>query len=73
MLSNYFAMGFFPIQPRKESRMKQLDFEFMKEINQEVDIELSAAIEEKLIEQMAIVLIQVNKGGKSENDDPTTK
>ena len=38
--------------------MKQLGFEFMKEISKEVDIEL---------------LIQVNKGGKSENDNLTTK
>ena len=49
--------------------MKQLGFGFMKEINKEVDIELSSEIEDRLIEQMAVVLIQVNKGGKSGNDD----
>lgn len=53
--------------------MKQLGFEFMKEFNREVDIELSSEIEDKLIEQMAVVLFQVNVGGKSENDSPTTK
>lgn len=53
--------------------MKQLGFEFMKEISKEVDIELSSEIEDKLIEQMAVVLIQVNKGGKSENDNLTTQ
>ena len=53
--------------------MKQLGFEFMKEISREVDIELSSEIEEKLIEQMAVVLFQVNVGGKSENDNVTTK
>jgi hypothetical protein len=42
--------------------MKQLGF-----------IELSSEIEEKLIEQMAVVLFQVNVGGKSENDNLTTK
>jgi len=73
MLSIYFVMGFLPIQLRKGGMMKQLSFEFVKEINQEVDIGLSPAIEDQLIEQMAIVMIQVNKGGKSEDDDPTTK
>ncbi len=53
--------------------MKQLNFEFMKEINKEVDIELSSEIEGKLIEQMAVVLIKVNIGGKSENDDLQSK
>jgi len=53
--------------------MLQRGFEFMKEINKEVDIELSGEIEDKLIEQMAAVLIQVSKGGKSENDDLRTK
>ena len=53
--------------------MKQLGFEFMKEVSKEVYIELSSEIEGKLIEQMAVVLIQVNKGGKSENDNLTTK
>ena len=53
--------------------MKQLAFAFMKEINKEVDIELSNEVEDKLIEQMAVALIQVNKGGKSENDDLTTE
>jgi hypothetical protein len=73
MLSNYIVIGFFPIQPRKESVMKQLGFEFMKEINKEIDIELSSEIKDKLIEQMAVVLIQVNRGGKSENDDLKSK
>jgi len=54
-------------------KMKQLDFGFMKKINKEIDIELSREIESKLIEQMAIVLIQVNNGGKLENDDPATE
>ena len=49
--------------------MKQLCFEFVKEINKEVDIELSGEIEAKLIEQMAVALIRVNKGGKSQNDN----
>ena len=53
--------------------MKQLGFEFMKEINKEVDVELSSEIEDRLIEQMAVVLIQVNKGGKSENDGLKSK
>jgi hypothetical protein len=52
--------------------MKQLGFEFMREISKEVDIKLSSEIEDKLIEEMAVVLIQVNKGGKSENDNLTT-
>ena len=74
MFSNYIVIGFFPIQPRKGSMMKQqLGFEFMKEINKEVGIELSSEIEDRLIEQMAVVLIQVNKGGKSENDDLKSK
>ena len=73
MSFNYFAIGFSPIQQGKEGMMKQLGFEFMKEISKEVDIELSSEIEDKLIEQMAVVLIQVNKGGKSENDNLTTK
>jgi hypothetical protein len=54
-------------------KMKQLDFGFMKKINKEIDIELSSDIESKLIEQMAVVLIQVNNGGKLENDDPATE
>ncbi len=53
--------------------MKQLGFKFMKEISKAVDIELSSEIEDKLIEQMAVVLIQVNIGGKTENDNFTTK
>ncbi|MFV1976956.1 MAG: hypothetical protein ACC651_14510 [Candidatus Scalindua sp.] len=53
--------------------MKQLGFNFMKEITKEVDIELSSEIEDKLIEQMAVVLIQVNIGGKTENDNCTAK
>jgi hypothetical protein len=53
--------------------MKQLGFEFMKKINNKIDIELSSEIEDKLIEQMAVVLIQVNRKGKSENDDLKTK
>ena len=53
--------------------MKQLSFEFIKEINNEVDIELSSEIANKLIEQMAVVIIQVNKGGKSKNDDLANK
>ena len=53
--------------------MKQLGFEFMTEISKEVDIELSSEIEDKLIEEMAVVLFQVNVGGKSENDNLTTK
>ena len=73
MFSNYLAIGYLPIQSRKEGMMKQIVFEFMKEINKQVDIELSSEIEDKLIEQMAAVLIQVNRGGKSENDDLTTK
>ena len=75
MLSHYFAIGYLPIQLRKEGmlKMKQLDFGFVKKVNKEVDIELSNEIESKLIEQMALFLIQLNNGGKFENDDPTTK
>ena len=73
MLSNHIVIGLFPIKPAKESVMKQLTFEFIKEINQEVDIELSSEITNKLIEQMAVVIIRVNKGGKSENDDLANK
>lgn len=50
--------------------MKQLHFEFARE-NKEADIELSSEIEEELIEQMAVLLIQVNKGGIIKNDDFT--
>lgn len=53
--------------------MKQLTFDFIKEINQEVDIELSSEITNKLIEQMAVVIIRVNKGGKSKNDGLANK
>ena len=53
--------------------MKQLSFEFIKEINNEVDIELSSEIANKLIEQMAVVIIRVNKGEKSKNDDLANK
>jgi len=53
--------------------MKQLGFEFMKEISREVDIGLSSEIEDKLIEEMAVMLIQVNIGGRSENDNSATK
>lgn len=53
--------------------MKQLTFDFIKEINQEVDIELSSEITNKLIEQMAVVIIRVSKGGKSNNDDLANK
>jgi len=73
MLSNQIVIGLFPIKPAKESMMKQLSFEFIKEINKEVDIELSSEITNKLIEQMAVVIIRVNKGGKSENDDLANK
>jgi hypothetical protein len=73
MLSNYLAIGYSSIQSRKEGIVKQIGFDFMKGINKEVDIELSSEIENKLIEQMAAVLIQVNRGGKSENDNLTTK
>ena len=73
MLSNHIVIGLFPIKPAKESVMKQLSFEFIKEINNEVDIELSSEIASKLIEQMAVVIIQVNKGGKSKNDDLANK
>ena len=51
--------------------MKQLSFEFMKK--KEADIELSSEIEGKLIAQMVVVLIKVNKGEKSKNDDLTNK
>ena len=73
MLSNHIVIGLFPIKPEKESVMKQLSFEFIKEINNEVDIELSSEIANKLIEQMAVVIIRVNKGGKSKNDDLANK
>ena len=73
MLSNHIVIGLFPIKPAKESVMKQLSFEFIKKINNEVDIELSSEIASKLIEQMAVVIIQVNKGGKSKNDDLANK
>ena len=75
MLSNYFAIGYLPIQLRKKGmmKMKQLDFRFMEKTSKEIDIELSNEIESKLIEQMAAVLIQVNNGGKLENDDPATE
>ena len=73
MLSNHIIIGIFPIKPGKESVMKQLSFEFIKEINNEVDIELSSEIANKLIEQMAVVIIRVNKGGKSKNDDLANK
>ena len=53
--------------------MKQLGFEFMGEIDKELDVELSSEIEDRLIEQMAVVIIQVNRGGKSENDDLKSK
>jgi hypothetical protein len=70
---NCFGIGFSSIQEREEGMMKQLGFEFMKEISKEVDIGLSSEIEDKLIEEMAVVLIRVNIGGKSENDNSTTK
>jgi hypothetical protein len=73
MLSNHIVIGLFPIKPGKGSVMKQLSFEFIKEINKEVDIELSSEIKNKLIEQMAVVIIRVNKGGKSNNDDLANK
>ena len=73
MLSNHIVIGLFPIKPAKESMMKQLSFEFIKEINKEVDIELSSEIKNKLIEQMAVVILRVNKGGKSKNDDLANK
>jgi hypothetical protein len=71
MLSS--VIGILPIQIEKESMMKQLCFGFMKEINAEVDIEISSEIEKKLIEQMAVLIIQVNKVGKAKNDDLTDK
>jgi len=49
--------------------MEQLYFEFAREIDTE--IELSSAIEEDLIDQMAALLIQANKGEITENDDFT--
>lgn len=73
MLSNDIVIGLFPIKPAKESVMKQLSFEFIKEINNEFDIKLSSEIANKLIEQMAVVIIRVNKGGKSKNDDLANK
>jgi len=54
----------------KESMMKQLYFEFARD-NKETDIELSSKIEEELIDQMAILLIQVTEGEITENDDFT--
>ena len=53
--------------------MKQQGFDFMKEINNEVDVEFSSEIENNLIEHMAAILIRVIKGGKSKNDDLTNK
>jgi hypothetical protein len=73
MLSNHIVIGLFPIKSGKESVMKQLSFEFIKESNKEVDIELSSEIRNKLIEQMAVVILRVNKGGKSNNDDLANK
>ena len=73
MLSDHIVIGIFPIHPGKESMMKQLNFDFMNESNKEVDIEISSEIKNKLIEQMAVVIIRVNKGGKSKNDDRTNK
>jgi hypothetical protein len=73
MLSTHIVIGLFPIKPTKESVMQQLTFDFIEEINQEVDIELSSEITNKLIEQMAVVIIRVNKGGKSKNDDLANK
>ncbi len=66
MLSN--VIGLIPVQTEKESMMKQLCFEFARE---QAEAELSRAIEEDLIEQMAVLLIQVNKGEIIENDDST--
>jgi len=53
--------------------MKQLYFEFAREMDKQIDIELNSDIEEKLIEQMAVLLIQVNKREINENDDFTDK
>ena len=47
MLSNHIVIGLFPIKPAKESVMKQLSFEFIEEINNEVYIELSIEIANK--------------------------
>jgi hypothetical protein len=58
---------------KKESMMKQLYFEFAREMDKQIDIELNSDIEEKLIEQMAVLLIQVNKREINENDDFTDK
>ena len=51
--------------------MKQLYFEYIGEINTESDIELTSMIKEDLTDQMAVLLIQVNKGEIKENDDFT--
>jgi hypothetical protein len=48
-------------------------FEFIKEINKEVDIELSSEIANKLIEQMAVAIIRVTKKRKTKNDDLANK
>ncbi len=50
--------------------MEQLYFEFARDTKKTV-IELSSEIEEALIDQMAILLIQVTKGEITENDDFT--
>lgn len=60
-----------PIQIQKESMMKQLCFGFMNEIDAKVVIELSSDIEEKLIEQMAVLIIQVNNEEETKKDDLT--
>ncbi len=50
--------------------MEQLYFEFAKD-SKETIIELSSEIEEALIDQMAILLIQVTKEEITENDEFT--
>ena len=55
---------------KKESKMEQLYFEFAKD-SKETIIELSSEIEEALIDQMAILLIQVTKEEITENDEFT--
>jgi hypothetical protein len=52
--------------------MQQLTFGFMKELNEEANIELSGDVKSKLIKQMAIAIILVNHRG-IENDDSTNK
>ena len=62
----------FSIKEYKENIMKQLTLAFIKEVRAEFIIQFPLNTKKKLIKQMAIAIIKVNKKEEGKNNDKLT-